>query len=101
MKKTVSRKVSATNRRSLEPVVGPRPTTVFLRWLGNRTALAKSCMVAAAQRADYQAASRFEYESCALDHVLNQAREMLGQKRAPKPERESAVTLSELRKHYV
>lgn len=54
--------------------VAPRSTTLFLRWLGNRTALAKSCEQAAAKRGDYAAALRFEHEHNALIPVLDKAR---------------------------
>lgn len=54
-----------------------RPSTVFLRWLGNRAALAKSCEIAAAKRGDYPAAIRFEHERNALVPVLDKARELM------------------------
>lgn len=77
----------ASKRVGCGEVVGPRATTVFLRWLNNRTKLAKSCETYAAKRGDYFGAQRFEHEYHALQHVLDKARAELGRakKRQPRP----------------
>lgn len=71
----------------------PTRTTVFLRWLGNRAALAKSCELAAAKRGDYPAAIRYAHEHNALVPVLDKARAELGWKSRlqPKPNAKAAA----------